>query len=566
MNPPPSLNQVLLLALSLCQLLFAPESLVLASRINDRKSPNEVSLYSESDNVKMLDSESLRTALVMDGDKGKLVQFLNTFCGDCQRFAPIFKGLARDLYKWNSILRIYGVDCAQERNVDVCREFDIRQTPTLRYFALDSYKYNHSLGLDIPSQDPQVITSTLADFISRNEQPNFAPLKSDDNVESIFKRHLALSTPVKVIALVFQPKDSLIGRDTLLELLPYKELEVRIVDDPAVFANFGLKDLTDPKLAIIDREGNAKNLPSTEDTSKAYAAVVGEYLQTLDYKPEPPLPIVEAANVTEFLDQQNQAIIAEVLKPPKRVYRADLEQAIDKLLHIELPKPPFLEGNNLTALKNIITVVSYLNPLNKDGQLLLKNLRGSLGQAKTMTGSQFAETVESLEKPLKKVFKGRRYVGCIASRPFLRGFTCSLWTLFHFLTVEAAKPPHYFKPGSVLLTVHGFAKYFFGCSDCSRHFQAMAKRRRLASVKSHDEEILWLWEAHNEVNQRVASDSTEDPKFPKIQFPSEEDCPTCRSSSNSSEWQKPEVLKYLKKIYDRENLSFYGLPTAQGYN
>ncbi|KAH8341871.1 hypothetical protein KR059_003141 [Drosophila kikkawai] len=561
MSSPLNFSQVLLLVLPLCLL----STVLASSRINDRKSPNEVSLYSESDNVKMLDSESLRKALEMDGDKSKLVQFLNTFCGDCQRFAPIFKGLARDLYKWNSILRIYGVDCAQERNVDVCREFDIRQTPTLRYFALDSYKHNHSLGLDIPSQDPQVITTTLADFISRNEQPNFAPLKKDDNAETLFKRHIALATPVQFIALVFQPKDSLIGRDTLLELLPYKELEVRIVEDPAVFANFGLKD-TSLKLAIIDREGKAKSLTSTEDTSKAYAAVLGEYLQSLNYKPEPPLPIVEASNMTEFLDQQNQAIITEVLKPPRRVYRADLEQAIDKLLHIELPKPPYLEGNNLTALKNIITVVSYLNPLNKDGQQLLKNLRGSLSKAKTMTGVQLAETVESLEKPLKKIFKARRYVGCIASRPFLRGFTCSLWTLFHFLTVEAAKPPYYFKPGSVLLTIHGFAKYFFGCSDCSRHFQEMAKRRRLASVKSHDEEILWLWEAHNEVNQRVASDSTEDPKFPKLQFPSEEDCPTCRSSNNSSEWQREEVLKYLKTIYDRENLSFYGLPTAQGYN
>lgn len=214
MNPP--LGQVLLLLL----LLGGPESWVSATRINARKSPNEASLYGEADNVEMLDSESLRAALAADGHSSKLVQFLNTFCGDCQRFAPIFKGLARDLYKWHSILRIYAVDCAQERNVEVCREFDIRQTPTLRYFALDSYKNNHSLGLDIPSQDPKVITSTLADFIARNEQPNFAPLKLEDSVESIFKRHLALSTPVQFVALVFQPKDSLIGRDTLLELCP----------------------------------------------------------------------------------------------------------------------------------------------------------------------------------------------------------------------------------------------------------------------------------------------------------------------------------------------------------
>lgn len=34
-----------------------------------------------------------------------------------------------------------------------------------------------------------------------------------------------------------------------------------------------------------------------------------------------------------------------------------------------------------------------------------------------------------------------KWVGCQGSRPELRGYTCSLWKLFHTLTVEAAAHP-----------------------------------------------------------------------------------------------------------------------------
>ncbi|XP_017073412.2 sulfhydryl oxidase 1-like [Drosophila eugracilis] len=543
-------------------LLFTPE--VTPARINARKSANEASLYSDTDNVIMLDIGSLRPAL--DLNNNKLVQFLNSFCGDCHRFAPIFKTLSRDLYKWRRILRIYGVDCAQERNAELCRDFNIRQTPSLRFFGPDTQKNLEYLGSPIQSQDPKFIKAALADLVSQNDygtgQPNFKPVKPSDSAKTLFLDYQSSESPVQYIALVLQPNDSKIGRDTLLELLPYKEVAVRIVGDAQLFSNFGLEP-SNQKLAIIDRSGKAQLLSPSLETYEAYATSVGDFLKSLNFKPDPPLPIPVASNFTEFLDQQHQAILDEVLKPPFKVYRADLEQAIDKLLHIELRKWPVLEGTNLIALKTIITVLNYLNPLNKDGKLLLSDLHNSLDPKLSIKGAEFGELVDSLEKG-RKVFKGRRYVGCIGSRPLLRGFTCSMWTLFHYLTVQSAKPPNYFSPGSILNTIYGFAKYFFGCTDCSEHFQQMAVRRNMSAVNTYDEEILWLWAAHNEVNQRIAGDTTEDPKFPKIQFPNAENCPTCRDAN--SQWRTDEVLKYLKNLYDIKNVSFYGLPTPRGYD
>ncbi|KAI8046629.1 sulfhydryl oxidase 1-like [Drosophila gunungcola] len=542
-------------------LLFAPE---VFGRTNARRTANEASLYSDADNVIMLDIGSLRPVLNLHTNK--LVQFLNTFCGDCQRFAPVYKGLARDLYKWRRLLRFYAVDCAQERNAELCRVFSVRQTPSLRFFGPDTEKMQKFLGSVIPTQDPKFITAVLADLLGQYEYAadvaNFRHLTPNDTAETVFRDHQKLDSPVKYIALVLQPKKAYIGRDTLLDLLPFKEVAVRIVPDAQIFANFGLVP-TSESLAIIDRGGNAQYLEPASNTSQDYANTVGDFLKKLNFKPDPPLPIVVATNDNEFLDQRNKAVLAEVLKPPLKIYRADLEQAIDKILHNELHKYFFFQGGNDLALHNVMKALMYLNPLNKDGRELVSRVYRST-QRRLDKGSEFKQLIESEEKNLK-VFKAKRYIGCIGTRPLLRSFTCSLWTLFHHWTVEAAKKPQQFQPGNILNTIHGFVRYFFGCSDCSKHFQEMANRRNMSQVKTSDEEILWLWEAHNEVNQRIAGDPiTEDPQFPKIQFPSKENCPHCRN--NNSEWRKDEVLKYLKHLYDIKNVSFYGLPTSQGYD
>lgn len=94
----------------------------------------------------------------------------------------------------------------------------------------------------------------------------------------------------------------------------------------------------------------------------------------------------------------------------------------------------------------------------------------------------------------------------------------------------------------------------------------MALRRKIWSTSSKEEAILWLWAAHNEVNQRLAGDATEDPKFPKIQFPSVSSCPQCykqpesHSTANLEEkWNKTYVLQFLKNIHNPDYVSRYGL-------
>ena len=41
------------------------------------------------------------------------------------------------------------------------------------------------------------------------------------------------------------------------------------------------------------------------------------------------------------------------------------------------------------------------------------------------------------------------------------------------------------------------------CRECASHFDTMVNEDLDDSVQSYDDVILWLWKAHNKVNQRL---------------------------------------------------------------
>lgn len=165
-------------------------------------------------------------------------------------------------------------------------------------------------------------------------------------------------------------------------------------------------------------------------------------------------------------------------------------------------------------------------------------------------------------------------MGCyLGSADDYRGYTCGLWQTFHYLTVAATNSDKSNDALETLRAIHGYVKYFFGCSDCSDHFQLMAERNDMWKVATKDAAVLWLWSAHNEVNRRLAGDGSDDPMFPKIQYPSQQTCPQCRqemipaesakplgsSGNDTPHWNTDEVLYYLRRVYSGINLSRYGV-------
>jgi len=153
--------------------------------------------------------------------------------------------------------------------------------------------------------------------------------------------------------------------------------------------------------------------------------------------------------------------------------------------------------------------------------------------------------------------------GCQGSKANLRGYPCSLWSLWHTLTVTFAhknlnRPTASANARSVMLTMKDYIQYFFGCSHCSNHFVDMAEDEQnpIDAIETSDQSIMWLWQAHNKVNRRVAGDLTEDPMAPKIQFPGAELCPACHVDRK---WNEEAVLRYMKKFYSLPSMNLEGV-------
>ena len=76
-----------------------------------------------------------------------------------------------------------------------------------------------------------------------------------------------------------------------------------------------------------------------------------------------------------------------------------------------------------------------------------------------------------------------------------------------------------------------FIKYFFTCTICQEHFLGMMASVNSTTVTTQGTFIIWLFEAHNEVNERLREEEldagTFNMKRPKGLFPSPELCKNC---------------------------------------
>uniref|UniRef100_A0A8C5ZBE2 Thioredoxin domain-containing protein n=1 Tax=Marmota marmota marmota TaxID=9994 RepID=A0A8C5ZBE2_MARMA len=80
------------------------------------------------DAVWVLDSGSVRGATA-NSSAAWLVQFYSSWCGHCIGYAPTWRALAGDVRAWRPVAAL---DCAEEKNQEVCRTYDVHFYPTFR--------------------------------------------------------------------------------------------------------------------------------------------------------------------------------------------------------------------------------------------------------------------------------------------------------------------------------------------------------------------------------------------------------------------------------------------------
>ncbi|KZV50034.1 sulfhydryl oxidase 2 [Dorcoceras hygrometricum] len=162
---------------------------------------------------------------------------------------------------------------------------------------------------------------------------------------------------------------------------------------------------------------------------------------------------------------------------------------------------------------------------------------------------------------------------CRGSNNETRGFSCGLWVLLHSLSVRVDDGGSHV----AFSTICDFIQSFFVCQECRQHFYDMCSRQVLSCItislvthpfKKARDFALWLWDAHNKVNDRLMKEeakvNTGDPEFPKILWPPQLLCPSCYKTKsmkdddkNGVNWDRDEVYRFLVEYYGKTLVSLY---------
>uniref|UniRef100_A0A8C4MHQ0 Sulfhydryl oxidase n=1 Tax=Equus asinus TaxID=9793 RepID=A0A8C4MHQ0_EQUAS len=466
------------------------------------------------DAVWVLDSGSVRGATA-NSSTAWLVQFYSSWCGHCIGYAPTWRALAGDVRDWAAAVRVAALDCAEEKNHEVCRAYDIHFYPTFRYFKAFTKDFTTGENFKGPDRELQTVRHTMIDFLQNHTDrrrppacPSLDPIRPSD-VLSLIDNHDG-----RYVAILFESNSSYVGREVILDLIPYENIVVKraLSADKAFLDKLGVPSV--PSCYLIYPNGSH----GLANVAKPLRSFFSSYLKSLPDVRKKSLSLPEKPS-----EEENSEIVVWREFDRSKLYTADLESGLHYLLRVELAAHKALAGAELNTLKDFVTVAAKIS-----GIFLTSHIK---------------------------------WVGCQGSRPELRGYTCSLWKLFHTLTVEAAAHPEALDdtgfegdPQAVLQAIRRYVHTFFGCKECGEHFEEMA-RESMDSVKTPDQAVLWLWKKHNQVNNRLAGHLSEDPKFPKVPWPTPDLCPACHEEIKGLDsWNEGQVLLFLKGHYGSSNL------------
>ncbi|CAH1965940.1 unnamed protein product [Acanthoscelides obtectus] len=521
-------------------------------------------LYTEDDNVEILTVENFKEK-VFGSKHAWLVEFYNAYCGFCRRFAPVWKEFTSDIVSWQDLVKVGVVDCNRDTNIPVCAEFEVYRYPTLIYFH---EKYLNGTGRKLPPHDKEKIDDPkenrikLADALIQEQlegrgtiYPNLLHYNYSDS-SKLFE----VPRQPKYVFLVVIPTNSTIGVELAMYYHQVPEIAIRYTYDNNTKLFNALNVRTTPSLFVVERDGSFKVLTVYSSDTEGFRTAIERFLKSANINVRKVEPKKKTEISSENKDKNDdKQLLNEIKRKGDAVFQGDLESALRYSLTREIGVQKEIKGKRLEALRLYLDVLEKYFPFGDNGKSLMKEIKELAYKSDNVNGLDIRKKVLEAGKSEKKVFSTpQRWVGCIGSTSAYRGYPCSLWKMFHFLTVNAALDNsfHFEHESVALRAMHGYIKNFFGCTECSNHFQEMASRRNIFDVSTRKKAVLWLWEAHNEVNNRLHGDLTEDPEFLKNPFPYRNRCPQCQHPNG--QWNEEEVYKYLTNMYNKDNINYLG--------
>lgn len=519
-------------------------------------------LYTEEDPLVILSSGSLKPT-VSNSSSAWLVQFFSSWCGHCIQYSSTWKALAGDVKDWQEAIGVAVLDCAQEENFDVCKEYSIKFYPTFKYFRAHSPLTDRGTTYRGADREIQSVRQLMVDILqnhTRLDRPQHCPpLEPYSSAELL---PLLGQRSDHFTAIIVEEPDSYVGREVILDLLQYSGVQVKRALSSDLPLLDALKISSFPSIYLLQPNGTHSHLHSEKKLRFFFSSLL-KTLPGVQRRSQSASSSSSIGQVEALQDKHSTEPWRDFDR--SKVYLADLESTLHYLLRVELATHNTLEGEELKIFKDLVTVVAKLYPGGGSVVKLMETLSDWL-LSLPLQRIPYQAVLDLVDNKMRisGVFLGAelRWVGCQGSRPGLRGYPCSLWTLFHVLTVQHDATPTALdntglevEAAPVLQVMRRYIRTFFGCEVCGRHFEQAASES-LDSVQSREQQILWLWRTHNKVNNRLAGSLSDDPLFPKSPWPSTSLCSSCHEEKNGVHvWNHDNVLHFLRHHYGATNLS-----------
>uniref|UniRef100_A0A0K0E7E0 Sulfhydryl oxidase n=1 Tax=Strongyloides stercoralis TaxID=6248 RepID=A0A0K0E7E0_STRER len=519
------------------------------------------SLYALTDPVLQLNVKNFNdTVYNQVKPKAYFIQFYSAWCGHCQHYKPTWLEFARHLESWRDVVPITVINCADEINEKVCREHAIEAFPTIKYFKFGSKNKNDSIIYEGDKYQVHSMTKDLAklvynDWIQQNRPPNFATFNeisnSNSNLEGLFNSN---NNDNKYIAIIIEK----IPTPLSYALSIYYNSDPRItiyhstLDQPLTSSlKQSIIEYNLPKVLVYKKMSDVPVYTSEDRIDNVFNVVekINEILSdTILVAHQPKLAV-------EMKEKDLVKPIVPVNLNQFKLQYGDLLSAIKYMLYTEIPRKPVLDGVKLQSLKSWIHMLKKYVP----GTTPIKRFFYRLDEwlqlkPNAITADEWIVKINELQLQLGNPIPYTiNWVACKGSKSYLRGYTCGLWSLMHTITVEAytssKDDPNFNPKNDVLEPIKGFIVNYLSCEICAKNFQHMTEKNHLELVTRPEDVILWLWRAHNNVNRRLSGEASEDPMYPKRQFPNKEICPECIIDEEKGTYDEGITLNYLLKYY-----------------
>ncbi|CAF4990604.1 unnamed protein product, partial [Rotaria sp. Silwood1] len=388
-----------------------------------------------------------------------------------------------------------------------------------------------------------------------------------------------IPSTVQMLLVIAEKRDDFTGRQVMLDFSKYRDQIAifRTTTDGKLWRKFNITMTDVPALFVILRNrtferinigrNSSNNIDYRDLFNNAIRLYINKtkYIENFDDRDfEEVILSKNALKNTETKQKlaQNKNVTDEILDKNtiyRKVNMIDLELALSYMFREEVPQTKEIHGEAYDALVQWLTVLTKYFPGREPviayfKQLLLKVNEQSNG----FSGNQFRKIIDIKTSNAYLPNDHVQYQHCAGSAPQYRGYPCALWLLFHTLTISQYQTaPKQINVTEIPLAIKNYIKHFFGCRQCSINFMKETINITQLNSQNKREAIIYLWKIHNSVNKRLRGKVTEDPKYPKVQFPSKKLCTTCQSmnkDNTSNEYIMSKTIDFLVEYYSKENM------------